>query len=164
MAVSETPDPKKPFRWGRVLLFFSLALNLLIVGIVAGAFLRHGMDPQQGRMPPGARGDLGLGPYGVALEGSERRQLRRDIGQRAAGTRNSREASRAEMAAVLDALRREPFDRQILSDTMGDQQSRLLSAQNIGKTVLLDHLAALNPADRQAYADRLQKALGRLMR
>ncbi len=45
MTGNETRNSNGGMRlWLRVLLFASLALNLLIVGLVAGAFLRMGKD------------------------------------------------------------------------------------------------------------------------
>ena len=55
--------PKKPMRWGRYVLFGSLALNLLIVGMVAGALFGGHRDRDRN---PLLR-DIGFGPFVQAL-------------------------------------------------------------------------------------------------
>lgn len=162
MANTPQTDAPKKRRWVKYLLFVSLALNLLVVGVVAGAIYRGG--PGHGAPPHVARGDLGLGPYGKALSPRDQRVLRMAFIKRSRANGGQRPNIRAEMQAVLAALRQEPFDPGALRDTMGQQQARLVARQNIGKDVLLDHLAEMATGQRHDYADRLEGALGRLFK
>lgn len=163
--MADTDGNQTPKRrgWVKLLLFISLAINLLVVGVIAGAIYRGGPDGRH-TPPPVARNDLGLGPYGKALSTADRRTLRRAIGQRTGTRTEHRPNIRVEMQAVLAALRQEPFDPDTLRQTMGRQQERLVDGQNIGKDVLLGHLSEMAVDQRQAYADRLENALGRLLK
>lgn len=163
MADSTKPDVPKTRGWVKILLFVSLSLNLLVVGMVAGAIYRGGPDDRRGP-PHMARIDLGLGPYGNALSRADRRVLRRAIGEGAFFASANRADIRLEMRSVLAALRQVPFDPNGLRDTMGQQQNRLVQGQNVGKDALLKHLSEMAAPERQVYADRLEKVLGRFLR
>ncbi|MEO0678101.1 MAG: hypothetical protein AAFZ02_11155, partial [Pseudomonadota bacterium] len=61
-------------RGGRVLLYLSLAVNLLVVGLVVGALVSGG-EKLRDRRPPSA-GEAGFGPVFAALEPEDRRASR----------------------------------------------------------------------------------------
>ncbi len=140
-------------RWMRIALFASLAVNLLIVGLVAGA-LWHG-----GRMMPPR--EAGFGPFEAALDKDDRAALRRAFVARAGELGRPRREMRAQMNAILAALRATPFDAAALSQAMEAAVARTEARLQLGQSLMADHLTALTDAERAAFADRLEAALRR---
>lgn len=149
-----TDQPAKPGRGLRLALGLSLALNLLFVGIVAGALLRDGPMSRAAAVR-----ELGFGPFSEALTRDDRKALRQALFDRAPEMRDSRKRMRAEMAAFLGALRADPFDPATLSALMEDQRNRLAAQLVLGQEILADHIAAMTPAARADFADRLEHGL-----
>lgn len=144
----------------RITLAVSLALNLLIVGVIAGALAtRDGRN--DGTRTLGALRDLGPVPFVVALEPEDRRGLTRSMRGEAASLRQNREELRARFEALLTALRAEPFEPDVVAALLGEQRQIGAQRQAIGERLLLEHLSAMTPEERQAYADRLDKSLRR---
>lgn len=152
------PTPAAPARSGRglrIALGLSLAVNLLILGLVAGAAL-HG-PPDRSKMER----DLNFGPFAEALRPEDRRALRREILQRAPELRESRDRMRLDLAGLLEALRADPFDPVRLEAVMNAQQERLAGQIALGANVIRDYLTGLDAAERRAFADRLEHSLNR---
>jgi uncharacterized membrane protein len=151
-----TDTPPAPRTPGKVkaLLIVSLALNLLVVGLVAGAWLRDGR-------PGGRDRDPGFGPFGEALSDTDRRELRRAFMARMPEMRENRTALKADMQGVLDALRADPFDAAALSSAMDAALSRMAGRIEVGQELLVDRITAMDAAERTAFADRLETALER---
>ncbi len=161
MTDTPKPQPKTSGKWVRIVLFVSLAANLLIVGIVAGAVLRGGPDrPDRAGGPP-ALFDLGKGPIGRALSQHSRRLIGRELGGRSHDLRANREEVRAQYETLLNALRNTPFDPTIVDNIISDQQIKLLARQDIGKNLLITHVANMTAQQRREYADRLERFLRR---
>lgn len=152
-----TPAPKPPRRRGRILLFISLAFNLLIVGLVAGAMLG---GPRDRDRAPALR-DLGFGPFVHALPRADRAAMGRAIKRDAGSFRENRVALRRQFEAFLAALRADPFDAAEVGRLIADQQSRIGERQALGRRLLLERIEAMSAAQRAAYADALDKALHR---
>ncbi|HMO09534.1 MAG TPA: periplasmic heavy metal sensor [Paracoccaceae bacterium] len=156
------PPGPPPGRWMRVLLVVSLALNLAVAGLVAGAMLR---GPWSGDGPRAVSvRDPGLGPYAAALSEEDRSVLRRALRARLPDLRAARAGFQADMQAVLGALRAEPFDPEALRAAMDRSSARLTETVAIGQAMVFDRIAALGPAERRAFADRLEAALDRPLR
>ncbi|MFC2969846.1 periplasmic heavy metal sensor [Acidimangrovimonas pyrenivorans] len=143
--------------WGRgmrLLLIGSLGLNLVIVGLVAGAVIDHVRRDR----PPIVR-DLGFGPYSRALSHQDRIALMRGFAQETGGFRAMRREARAEFGRLLELLRAEPFDAAALKALMQKQETRAVERLALGQKLLIERIEAMSPADRRAFADRLQVAL-----
>lgn len=138
----------------RVALALSVAVNLAILGLVAGVLLRDG---------PGMRGamvrDLGFGPYTEALRPEDRKELRRALFEKAPEIRETRRLMREDMQALLGLLRAEPFDGEAFHARMEAQQDRMEHQLELGQDLLQDFIAAMPPAERRAFADRLEAGL-----
>lgn len=153
---SATP-PKPPFRWGRVVLFVSLALNLAVVGIVGGAVLgRFGPD----RHDIAAR-DVGFGLFNDALSQDDRKALRGAYMQARPNIRAERQKMRDDLQTILAALRADPFDVDVLRQALDTGAARMAARQAQGQTVVLDYLEKMSNAERAELADRLEKSLKR---
>lgn len=135
-------------------LAVSLALNVAVAGLIAGAVLRDG--PPHG--PPGAAPrDISLGPYIAAMTPADRAALREAFLARAPGFREARGAMRADMRAVAAALRADPLDRDALQAALDRGEGRAREFLSLGQDILFDHLAGLGPAERAAMADRIDE-------
>ncbi len=147
-------DQIKTSRRFKVVLACSLALNLLVAGMVAGAAWRHGGDRGGGwrSAPPALQGYAA--PYVRALPQAQRRSLHKAIRQS-----SSREERRAAYQDMLGALRAEPFDAQAVRALLTAQRDRVLAAQSAGQTQWIALVEAMTPQERAAYADQLEETL-----
>jgi uncharacterized membrane protein len=152
-----TPAAPRPKRWPTVLLVISLALNLAVLGAIAGAHVRDRRDAAL--LPPPERmavGDTGIGPFIDALP----RDMRGRMGQalRAhGGLAPDRAALAQDFRSMLAALRAEPYDSDALAAVLKAQRARFEARVTQSQAVLLDEIAAMSPADRAAFADRLER-------
>lgn len=142
-------------RWLRIALAVSVAINLCVAGVVAGAWLRDG--PPRG----GGVRDVGFGPYAAGLTEDDRAALRRALIARGPDLRAARMAMRDDMAAVVAALRADPFDAAAMAAAMERGTTRLAEFAGLGRSLLVEHAAAMTPEARAAFADRLETAATR---
>ncbi|MEM5478165.1 periplasmic heavy metal sensor [Pacificibacter sp. AS14] len=151
----------------RLVLILSLAVNLAVVGLVAGAALRGG---ERGGVSGDDRAramqtrDFGFGPYVAALEHEQRRDIGRAFIKKAGLPDAARAGAQAKFEAILDALKAEPFDADLFQSEVLAQLNDLAEMQKIGATVIVDQVAAMTPETRAAYAVRLDQALTRPQR
>ena len=162
------PAPAPPVQtrtplWIRVLLVMSLAINLLIAGIVIGAVTSRGGDGSP-RTTVGAARDLGPLPFVMALEPSDRRALGGALRSEASSLRQNREALRVRFEALLGALRAEEFDRETVRRLLAEQRTLGVRRQEIGERILLDRREEMSAEERRGYADRLDRSLRRTQR
>lgn len=153
--MNETAAPvAKSGRVKTVVLVISLGVNLAVGGLALGAWL-HG--------PPGVRDgrDLGFGPFDEAFRPADRMALRDAVRARAGDLKAARGQLGADVAAVIAALRAEPFDAGALTTALAAQQAHLTARLQIGSEVVGNYLAALSPADRKAFADRLEARMAK---
>ncbi|MCL4187847.1 MAG: periplasmic heavy metal sensor [Rhodobacteraceae bacterium] len=154
MSVDEGMPPRRPVRWLRVALVVSLGLNLLMVGLAAGRALRPDM------LGPAAvvLRDLNLGAYTEALGPEDRAALRAAFAERAPPLREAWRTHRAEQAALVAALRAEPFAAEAVAAMFEAQNRRLGERAALARAMLVERIAAMDRAERRAFADRLEAA------
>ena len=150
-------SPKTPRRWGRIILVISLAFNLLIVGLVAGAMLGGPRDRDRN---PLLR-DIGFGTFVQALTRADKHAMTEALKRDAGSFRENRTKLRHQFDEFLNALRADPFDPAEVSRLMVQQRSRIGERQQLGQTLLLERIEAMSLEDRRAYADSLSKMLKR---
>ncbi len=156
--MARTPGtPATDRRWVRIALVVSLALNLLVVGLVAGAILGGPRDRDRN---PALR-DLGFGPFVAALPRADRREMGRAIAREAGAFRENRAEMRAMFEAFLTALRAEPYDPDAVQRIVSGQQAKVSERQDLGRRLLLERIEAMDSAGRAGYADALDAALRR---
>jgi uncharacterized membrane protein len=149
--MSEDVKPKMSL-WLRVLLFGSLALNLLVIGLVAGVMIRFGKSGVE--RPPRTVGTLMY----RELSREDRRALWRETARKRddLGTRRL-----AEGAAVMAALRQVPFDKTSLESVLDEQAIAREGFHRSVQDKWLARVAAMSDTERAAYADRLEKGIER---
>lgn len=148
----QTEKTKSPTRlWLRLVFGASLALNLLVLGLVGGAILRFG-GPSGMRPPPRTIGAM----LYRELPREDRRALRND----AANAHDKRPLRRQdEIRAVGAALRISPFDVAAMAELLarhGEQHAAFNAAVH---KAWINRVSGMSDAERLAYADRLEKAL-----
>jgi uncharacterized membrane protein len=159
-----TETPQKPRRWLMPVLLLSLAANLLIVGVIAGAFLSpDGPRRGSGDDQRAVRGVLGE-PFFQALPQPERRAMARDVLANREQFREGRDALRARVQDFLAALRAETFDRGEIERLLAEQRQAANRRQDFGEGLLLDRLESMSSEDRAAYADALEERLRSMRR
>ncbi|MEZ5716326.1 MAG: periplasmic heavy metal sensor [Paracoccaceae bacterium] len=154
--MSDATQPKPRTRRGvKIALFLSLALNLLVAGLVLGAVVHHRSD-RDGRPP---RLDRGGGPMTAALSLSDRRAIGMALREAAHENRPTRADLQAEYRAVVTALKARPFDPQAVKTALEGQAQVLTRRAELGQALLLDRLQAMSDSERAAYAERLEEVL-----
>lgn len=141
--------------WLRIVLFVSLALNLLVVGIVAGHALR---DEPRGRVP---RVDRIGGPMTFALSEEDRREIGHALRRYYRENRPSRQEIEAQYRGVIDVLRADPFEPQLVEQAFARQRAASTERMEIGQTLLMERLTSMTSDERKAFADRLEEGLKR---
>lgn len=166
------PTPGGPVRpggrWLRVALVMSLALNLAVAGVLAGAWLRHAgperwepRDPGRHTSAPARDRDPGIGPWGRALSATDRAALRDAFeGERGRLLEGVR-ADRADRAALAAVLRADPLDVAAMDAITDRMQARADDRLAVGQRLVRAHVIALPAAERAALADRLEASLTR---
>ncbi|PIE12903.1 MAG: hypothetical protein CSA70_08070 [Rhodobacterales bacterium] len=150
-------EKPKPLRRGvRIVLFLSLALNLVVVGLVVGAVASH---RDRDRHPP--RFDRISGPLIRALSKQDKRFIGREMRNFYRASASKSVTLRAQYDDVLEALRADPFQVDVVQGVMDAQMDQLVGRARLGKSVLLDRLKSMTPQERAAFADRLEEELER---
>lgn len=144
----------KPRKIWRIVMGLSLAINLLFIGLIGGAFLR-GQDSQ----PRGF--DLQLGPLTDALSREDRRkigqQIRRDV-MRSGQSRRDRRVAFEELVSAVEA---EPFDPQRLIAVIEEQQDASHDLRQTALTSFVTHLSQMTAQERKDFAQRLREGVQR---
>ena len=137
----------------RMALILSLALNLLFVGLTVGAMVaRHRQGPMLAR-------DVGFGPLTAALTREDRRALRESFLAAVPDRKADRAATNADFAALVQALKADPWDRAAAVAALQRQGGRSQARLEQGRDILLAHIAQMTATERQDFAARIEAAL-----
>jgi uncharacterized membrane protein len=155
--IGQGPKPKNG-RWVKIILAVSLALNLAVVGVVAGVALKaHRQD--SGRTPEVR--ELNFGPFTEALSRPQRREMLRDFVSDRTRLRALRDQIGIEFQAVLDAVRADPFDPAALEAALSAQSNSTVARLERGRMALQSVILGMTPEERLTYAERLERGLQR---
>ncbi|MEQ5871271.1 periplasmic heavy metal sensor [Sagittula sp. NFXS13] len=149
----------------RLALLASLAVNLVVVGAVAGFVWMGPTSPPHER----SGGPDAVMPYIRALTQDQRHELR-DTWRGGAGPKDRRDMRglRAQMIqeyqAAAAVLRSDPYDPAALEAVLAAQAERSAGIRARGQSVLSEYVAGMTAEERAAYADRLEESLERFQR
>ncbi len=150
-------DPTVPRQrpiW-RIVLVLSLALNLAVVGLVAGFALRDGKNG-----PP--RGvELSLGPIGQALTPDDRQAIMRSLRDNREVRAPRGDGARGGIEVVLVVLNTEPFDPDAFLESLKQPDTRQAKLREALREALTLRVTEMSPAERAAFRDRLQDIDGK---
>ena len=154
--MSNQEPSRPPARRWPPLLMASLALNLLILGTVAGTVFAHragvsgfgGPDLNVGRMVAGEQGLRGF----VRTLPKERRLIFRAAAEQTRQTlKPLRQTARKARDDAGVALRAEPFDAARFEQAMGDLITAEATARRAGVSILAGAVAQMTPAEREQF-------------
>lgn len=159
MDAQQKPDrTQRRMRW---VIGLSLALNLVFIGVFAGAALRFQRDGGAARAsaPP-------IQSYGAPLARSLPREARRELimGMRKMPGMPNRRERRALYQEMLTALRANPFDAAQVEAIFARQGDVAQKVQTFATGRWLSLVSEMTPAERLVVADRLEEALRRPQR
>jgi len=138
----------------RVLLFASLALNLLFVGLVAGALLR-GDDQRKGVRPAGGM-EIGVTPVLRALGPEDRKELGRALRNELRGRGEGRQAAQNRLRAFAAVLRQEEVDQAALEGLLAEHSAEMTQRVGVVQAQLAKRLAEKSAEERAMIAARLE--------
>lgn len=154
---SETEKKPTMRRSVRMLLIGSLAVNLLVAGLVVGAAVAHWRDDDGPR-----RADFGLtSPLTRALDHADRRAIGKAIRKHHRQSGAPRGAPSEEYRDVVRLLRAVPLDVAAMQDILVVQRKSAGTRHQAAQVLWLRQLEQMSDAERVAYADRLDEILKR---
>ena len=159
MASAVEKKTSKTPAWMKAALGVSLALNLAIVGVVAGAVFRHDDSDNGVRVLRGR--DFGFTPYIQAMDEMHRRDLGRQFLKQSGGLREARLNVRKQFDDILVSLRADPFDAEVFEDLISAQQIKLADRQQLGAALVAEKVAQMSEAERLAFAQNLEEGFKR---
>ena len=142
--------------WIKILLALSLALNLAVIGFVAGSALKGGRMSDRAEQK-----DMSFGPFSAALSREDRRALRMAFLEKAPDLRDNREAAKADFTAVVQSLLRTPFDADAFRLVLSAVETRNAARLSLGRSLIEKRILEMSDADRLAFAQRLQAGLAK---
>jgi len=148
------PAPERSKRRLKYALIASLALNLLIIGAVAGTmvgFKKHG--PRMG-----ARGeDFGMMGLTRVLPEERRKEVRKQLRADREKLRPLMEEVRTARRAAADALAAEPFDRAALDAAIAAVAEKERTVRQAAVNAFLGHAETLTAEERGKLAEWWRK-------
>lgn len=144
---SEQSTPK---RWTRILLVLSLALNLVVIGVVAGSVFGGGSKGQNQRF------DLTVGPLTRAMDDDRRDAVRDALRNSGVFGRDNHNALRTDMQALVETLRAQDFDSAAFQEVLGRQRARLQAGQDTVVRAVTAQIELMSAEERAAFADRIE--------
>lgn len=151
---TETTKRAIPRGW-KILLGVSLAINLAVIGLVAGATLRKGPERSS---RGGGHANYAM-PYIQALPRAERRAIFEASHPKHNGA--SRAERRALYQQVMDILRADEFDRSAVEAVLVMQTKVTLSGQSGAQAKWLNRIEKMDVQERRVYADAVEEVLKR---
>lgn len=152
---TNSPTAPRPV-WLKRGLILSLVANLLLAGLLAGAFARNHLGKMRGG------GDtVGFGTLAMALSREDRAALRDRFMGKGQGWNDFRAANDKDFADLARIIATEPFDREAAAAVLDRQSAAFSERMSAGRTLLLDRIAGMSPTDRAAFAERLRTVLHR---
>jgi uncharacterized membrane protein len=134
----------------RIILIASLALNVIVVGLIIGAAFGHSREDDR------RRPHISLPPHVRALDWDHRREIgkaiRKAYREDGLGVRTERNQLE-KMAAAIEAS---PFDRASLEAVQVELESVMSRRVDRARGIWLDHVESMTDQERAAYADRLR--------
>lgn len=142
-------------RWIKIALGLSLAANLAVVGVVAGAAFRG--PPKDHR--PGVSGHATA--YIKALPREDRQAILQNVRKSGGQGRLSGAARRALFDEMLTALRAPELDPAVISAVLNKQKAASLGVQSGVQDQWIALVAGMSMEERLSYADAVQDELDR---
>ena len=156
---SETPR-KTPYG-----LIVSVALNGLLIGLLAGVMLAggphgRGGSPGGGPGPDGGPGSIDLGMARAILQSApsaDRAQIRRTMGDAWRSTAPQRRTIREAQRTISEQIRSESFDKDVIAAAFESWRDADREIKTVVQTAMVEALANLPPESRAALSEELKR-------
>lgn len=147
-------------KWVRVALFLSVALNLLVVGAIAGAVMHN--DGRHGR-PATLHGNLdaSVRPFAQALTAQQRKAVGEALRENGPRVQAGAGAVRARLEEMLAVLRADEFSAEAFSDSIMAARAGLNEQQDLAFGAMIAQISAMDMEERMEFADRLERSFRR---
>lgn len=152
---STQPSPQ-PRRLTRMLLIGSLALNVLIIGVVGGAAVSI-----RGAGDKGSVSDKFGSPHIKALTFEDKREVGRAIRSAYRKSNVDHRSDHQHYKEALEILRSSPLDEAALRNLVGTLDQAGERRRAMARDVFLTKILSMSDAERTVYADRLEDVLTR---
>jgi uncharacterized membrane protein len=136
-------------RWVRPLIWLSVALNLLFLGLLLGAAWRFSMGAPGGPRLGGAGQMLG---FVSSLPKERRDAVLRDANFRRGELRELRRTAREAARERFQALTTEPFDRARVEAAQARLNAAEARLREVTTNLLLSAASAMTPEERRKFA------------
>lgn len=143
-------------RWTRILLIGSVALNVLIIGVVGGAAIAIKGDGDR----PAPTDRFGAAHI-KALSFEDKRAVGRAIRKAYRSAEIDHHADQANYKEALAVLRSTPFDETAMVELVTRLDMASEQRRELARDVFLAQILSMTDAERAAYADRLEEVLER---
>lgn len=147
---------ERPFPW-RTLLFVSVAINLLVIGAVAGAYSAGVRVQRESGEAIVARAP-GVRAFLAALPPETRPQIRREFGESWRETRDLRRAAMDARRAAYEAAAAEPYDAARVRAAYANLRAADQAVIGVFHDNIAEVFADLTPEQRQHVLERLRRA------
>lgn len=158
--MAQAPRPRRIGRWVfNIVLVLSLSLNLLILGLVAGAAWRGKEIQGALRRPPPPRAAMMIG--GMVFRDLDRAERRR-VRELAEGEYGSVfERRRAEVDALLSLIGAEELDLERLQATLSAQRLYSNQVEATLEGAWVERLQTMNARQRKALVVRIKERMAK---
>lgn len=141
------PAAPTPRRWPIYALIASLAVNLAVIGLVAGLALKG---------PPGRPGpEMGLWRYAGALPEPYRGDMMRELRASREAWKAKRDRLAGQRQVLARALTADPYERETVESALALERGLLDGLAMQGARVLLGQIDRMDAQARADYAARL---------
>lgn len=154
--MGDTTPPKKPRRWVRWALVASLALNVLIIGFVASKAYHFSGKMWRNHSPVIQLAKQGR-KFVHDLPRERRKELWRMIKSRKGEFKPDNARITQAMKAFAEAIAVENYDPDVAQKALLELQQEAEQLITRGRTLTLEVIAELTPAERAQLAARLLK-------
>lgn len=152
--MTQDTGSKKPRNWGKIALVGSLALNLLVAGLVIGAFARFDGGPGH----HGDRGSMGLGAFINALPEAKQEQVRAASGFFGEDRKVSKDTMRKKREAFEQTLLAQPFSEPAARAAIKEHRDYALGFSERMQEALVTAVADLSDSERANFAAQVEQA------
>ena len=156
--MTDIPEKSVGIRlWMRVVFFFSLAINLLVVGALVGLMI---VNPSRHERRLHSTRNL-VQPFIRALETDDREIFRKSMARAVRQPGSERRPRLVDRQAAVALLTADPFVRLDFADYLTGQFENISIIQGLGRELLLDRIDEMSGEERLAYANRLARQMQR---
>ncbi|MEM9814161.1 MAG: periplasmic heavy metal sensor [Pseudomonadota bacterium] len=138
-------------RGSRILLFASLTLNFVLIGLIAGAILRGPFIAPV--FPPGSDGEFRV--VQQALPDDAKRAFRRALVRRRSEFESHARQIRSMRREFVDLLRGDTLDVAAIDAVFVRQQAEWSALANVARDMMIGYLETLTPEQRREIADNV---------